>query len=113
MLLEGGHERPVTALAFGSRHPDLLITASRDAVRCWQCDTCAGKPSGSRNGAALAAELLAGEEPASVCLDAEDRLAAVAVGPVVCLLQATHIYTSHARYSRAISLCAAERDCAR
>ena len=89
MLLEGGHERPVTALAFGSRQPDLLVTASRDAVRCWQCDVCKASKSGSRNGAALAGELMSGEEPTSVCLDAEDRLAAVAVGAVVFLLQAS------------------------
>ena len=80
MLLEDGHQRPITAMAFGNRTSDLLITASKDAVRRWRIS------GGEDNGAALAAELEA-DEPAAVCLDAEDKLVAIASGCVIFLIQ--------------------------
>jgi len=91
-------------MAFGNRHSDLLVTASRDAVRCWRCG--GGTEAEAENGAAISEGLGGGEEPAKVrvnpkpislslilnpnpkvALDAEDRLVAVAVGAVVHLLQ--------------------------
>jgi len=83
MMLRDGHDRPITAMILGNRS-DVLITATRDAVRRWRVSPDNGPA--PDNGAALAAEL-GSDEPAAVCLDAEDRLVAVASGRVISLLQ--------------------------